>query len=66
MRLLRVSRKAGRPLPRFSDDDVLDFMVAEAIVVKDALAEQKERKEAERAEWKTDRSAIRDLASKAV
>lgn len=65
MRLLRVSRRAGRPLPKFSDDDVLDFMVAEAIVIKDAQEEKKERKEAERAEWKTDRSAIRDLAARA-
>lgn len=34
MRLWLTCREAGKPLPRFSDDDVLDYLVTEAIRIK--------------------------------
>lgn len=32
-RLWQTFREAGRPLPAFSDDDVVDYMVMEAVMV---------------------------------
>lgn len=45
-RLLRACREAGKPLPEFSPDDVVDFQVTEAIVLKAAEQAENERKEA--------------------
>lgn len=33
-RLYWVSKETGTPMPRFSDDDVMDYMVREAVVMK--------------------------------
>jgi hypothetical protein len=52
LRLVRVCKEAGKPFPRFSDDDVLDYMVTEAIVVKHWDEQRKEHKRQEMREWK--------------
>jgi hypothetical protein len=49
-------------LPQFSDDDVLDFMVTEAVVVHAAAEEQHEREKAEkkakREAWRADHRKV--------
>lgn len=55
-RLWRANKQAGRPWPKISDDDVIDFMVMEAISLKvqleDVERDKKARKEAERKSYK--------------
>jgi hypothetical protein len=67
--MVRVFKEAGRPLPRFSDDDVIDYLVTEAAVFKAAEVEAAENKKAEkeraRSEWKSDREAMKQLAASA-
>lgn len=48
MRVYSVSRDAGRPMPEFSHDDMLNFMVTEAVVAR-------AREEAEELEEKADK-----------
>lgn len=45
-------KEAGRTLPEFSDDDVLDYMVVEAVVMKAREEEAEEKKKAERRAWR--------------
>lgn len=45
-------REAGRPIPRFSDDDYVDYCIIEAISLKVRKAEAEARKKQERDEWK--------------
>ena len=51
-RFWRVNRAAGRPIPRLDDDDVIDFMVLEAIALKVRHEEAEAEKEQEKKEWK--------------
>lgn len=44
-RLASVCKEAGRPLPTFSDDDVVDFCVAEAVTIKYVEEREKAQKE---------------------
>lgn len=45
----RVYKEAGRPWPIVcAEDDVIDYMVMEAVAIKAAKREEKDRKEAER------------------
>jgi hypothetical protein len=46
-RLWLTSREAGHPIPRFSDDDVLNFLVTEAIRVKVGEEMKRQRKQLE-------------------
>lgn len=45
-------REAGRPIPRFSDDDFIDYCVIEAISLKVRKQEADAKKKAERDQWK--------------
>lgn len=56
-RLVRVYKEAGRPLPKFSDDDVLDYMVTEAIIAKNL---EEERKAQDKAEVERERQKFKD------
>lgn len=52
-------RDAGRPFPSFSDDEVLDFLITEAIrdnVRKEADKQQEKQK---RADWRGDHRSMR-------
>lgn len=44
----RVCKDAGRPWPVLCDDDVIDYMVMEAVAIKVRKAEEKAAKDAER------------------
>lgn len=51
-RVYWASKESGRGLPRFSEDDVVDFMVVEALVARGNAEVEKARKDAEREEFK--------------
>ena len=57
-RFWRVYSEAGRPIPRLSDDDVLDYMTLEALVVKMRGEEKEAEKEAKRNQWRKDHSSL--------
>jgi hypothetical protein len=61
-RLWQTYKEAGRPIPRFSDDDYIDFCVTEALRLRVAKEENKRRKEDERKQWKETRR--KELAKK--
>lgn len=42
----------GEPLPRFSDDDVVDLIVKEAVMLKGLEHEAERQKEAKMREWR--------------
>jgi hypothetical protein len=46
IRIARVSKEAGRPLPRFSDDDVIDYQVAEAVTMRRLQSDAEIQREA--------------------
>lgn len=46
-RLISTFKESGKPLPTFSDDDVIDFVVTEALVMKWLQEQHRIRKEAE-------------------
>lgn len=50
--------RAGRPLPTFSEDEVVDYFVAEAVVLKAAAQEAEEQKQREREEWRKGHRAL--------
>lgn len=52
MRLWRVCKEANRPFPSVSPDDVIDYMVMEALAVKDQEEQQEAQKKAERDAWR--------------
>lgn len=60
-RLWRVSKESGRPFPRLSEDDVIDFMITEAVALKVDREDQKAEKKHERDEWKKDASGLEAL-----
>jgi hypothetical protein len=51
-RLWRTCKEAGRPFPKVSEDDVIDFMVMEAVAVKVNKEDQEAQKKREKEEWK--------------
>lgn len=57
-RIWRHSKTSGQPLPKFSDDDYLDFIVSEAVEAKGLVHEKELHDQAEanreREEWKKD------------
>ena len=55
----RVCSKAGRPWPSVSDDDVIDYLVMEAVAFRVFNEDEKARKNAERESWKADREDLK-------
>jgi hypothetical protein len=47
-----VCKAAGKPLPPFSDDDVIDYLVTEAIVAKSWKEDEDRQKAQKLEEWK--------------
>lgn len=53
IRLWRVHKEAGRPWPIICpEDDVIDYMVMEAVALRVQKADEKAQKEQKIAEWK--------------
>lgn len=58
MRLWVVSNETGRPFPQLTEDDVLQFMVMEAVTVK---VNEMRKEEQEQQKSKERRSSHREL-----
>lgn len=56
----RVHKAAGRPFPRVSNDDVVDYLVMEAVCQRINKEDEEARKEAERDAWKKRHHEIRE------
>ena len=54
----RVYKEAGRPIPRFSEDDVLDYMVIESILLKLRREEEEAQKKVTTREWRGNRDHL--------
>lgn len=52
VRLWTTYKEAGRPVPKFSDDDYIDFCITEALYLRYVKEENKRRKEDEKKRWK--------------
>lgn len=52
VRLWTTYKEAGRPVPKFSDDDYIDFCITEALHMRALKEENKARKEQEKKQWK--------------
>jgi hypothetical protein len=58
-RMWRVYKESGRPWPTLCEDDVIDYMVMEAVAVKAAKEAEEQAKTAEREKWKKDREHLK-------
>lgn len=58
MRLWRTSKEAGRPFPVLDDDDVIDFMITEAVAARIYKEEHEGRKEEKVKAWKKDKAGL--------
>ena len=62
-RVWRITKECGRPFPKVCDDDVIDYMVMEAVTLKVKREDQEAAKQRERDEWKrADKSHLKGLA----
>lgn len=52
-RIWRVCKESGRPFPRLSEDDVIDYMIVEAVILKAGQEEQEMAKQQSISEWKS-------------
>jgi hypothetical protein len=52
LRVYALSKQMGEPLPQFSDDDVVDFMVKEAVMAHGLAHEAEQEKKRQKEEWK--------------
>lgn len=62
--MARVYKETNRSFPRVSDDDVIDYMVLEAVVVKLGEEQKEMDKKAEIEDWKGDLSSLRESIGK--
>jgi phage/plasmid-associated DNA primase len=57
----RVLKEAGRPIPRFSEDDVLDYMITEAILIKVQREDEAARTKKVTKDWREDRDHLKQF-----
>lgn len=50
-RVYWAHKESRRPMPQFSEDDVLDFMVLEALTSRAAVEQRDAEKQQERKRW---------------
>lgn len=53
-RMFWVAQETNSPMPKFSDDEVVDYMVREAIVTRVGHERQEKEKENKRLDWRKD------------
>ena len=62
-RMWRATKEGRRPWPVICEDDVVDFQIMEAVYLKTAMEDIKNREKAEKEqkkkEWKKDISSLR-------
>lgn len=64
-RLWRVTNAAGRPWPVLDDDDVVDFMIMEAVALKINKQDKQAEDRATKKAWMKDKEGLdklRDIA----
>lgn len=54
-RMWRAYQAAGRPWPKLDDDEVIDYMILEAVAVKAKQEEREAEKQAEIQRWQRER-----------
>lgn len=64
-RVWRTYKEAGRPFPRLSQDDVIDYMIIEAMVSKNMQAESEAQERAEHQAWMKDQKGFDSLRERA-
>lgn len=52
LRIYRACQNTHMPMPRFSDDDFVNFAVVEALMFRALKQDQKDAKEREKSDWK--------------
>lgn len=60
MRIWRASKSANRPFPSLDDDEVVDYLILEALATKAATEEKDAQKKAKIEAWKKDKSQLRE------
>ena len=60
-RFYRVYKEAGRPIPQLHHDDVIDYCVLEAIILKVRKEEEDAEKAMTKKQWKKDKESIARL-----
>jgi hypothetical protein len=60
-RLWRIHKAAGRPWPELCEDDVIDFMIMEAIALKAAKEDKDAEKSRQVEEFKKDKQGLDHL-----
>lgn len=60
-RLWRVCKESNRPWPQLDPDDVVDYLIMEAVTVKANKEDETARKTAEREKWKKDTSKLEEF-----
>lgn len=58
IRAWHAFKEAGRPWPQLDEDDVIDFMIMEAVAVAASKQTQEQEKSSERKSWKQDREGL--------
>lgn len=56
-----ATKAAGRPWPVLDSDDVIDYMVMEAVAIKVGKEEAKAEKKAKAQDWKRDKEGLDKL-----
>ncbi len=62
-RVWRVYKAAGKEWPQLDDDELIDFMVMEAVAVKVTKEDAEQAKTDEKREWKKDKEGLDNLRS---
>lgn len=60
MRTWRVHKAARRPYPKVSDDEVVDYLVIEALALKAGKERQEAEEEAKKQAWKNQTDELRN------
>lgn len=61
----KVYQDSGRPWPTLCEDDLIDYMIMEAVFIKARKEESEAEKAAEKKEWKSDKSGFDALRAAA-
>jgi hypothetical protein len=54
----RICKAAGRPFPKISDDDVIDYMVMEAVTIKVRQEDAEQEEQQKKKEWQRDHKSL--------
>ena len=57
----RAFRDAGRPWPTLSDDDVVDYMVMEAVALRVREEDRQAEKDRTTGQWKQDTEHLKNV-----